>query len=79
MMHAKHFIAAATMIVCVGCATPERIVLLPDASGKQTAIEVAENPAAPSCRHPMPRRLSPRAIRSWEKPMQIPLPSATPM
>ena len=40
MIHAKHFLTAATMLLCAGCATPERIVLLPDASGKQTAIEV---------------------------------------
>ena len=40
MMNAKHFLLTATLIVFAGCATPERIVLLPDAGGKQTAIEV---------------------------------------
>ncbi len=40
MITAKHFLAVTILVVCAGCATPERIVLLPDAAGKQTAIEV---------------------------------------
>lgn len=40
MMNAKVILSGAILILCAACATPERIVLLPDAGAKPTSIEV---------------------------------------
>ncbi len=40
MMNAKVILCGAILILCAACATPERIVLLPDAGAKPTSIEV---------------------------------------
>jgi outer membrane protein OmpA-like peptidoglycan-associated protein len=40
MMTAKHAVSIGALMLCAACATPERIVLLPDAGAKPTSIEV---------------------------------------